>query len=166
MEYASKGTAGSALGLGIAGTALGVLNGGMGLLGGGYGYGYNGGYGNGYGVNHWELETVQRLMAAERDTAILAADNETNKKLVEVYAKLEQRDKEIWNRIEEMRRHQDDINREQAVYNGVNSSAVALLKSQVEQLMGLTKVVIPNSSICPGWGEVQVIPTPVTNAQT
>ena len=35
-EYASKGVAGSGLGLGIAGTALGLLNGGLGgLLGGG-----------------------------------------------------------------------------------------------------------------------------------
>ena len=30
MEYASKGVAGSGLGLGIAGTALGLLNGGLG----------------------------------------------------------------------------------------------------------------------------------------
>lgn len=35
-EFASKGVAGSGLGLGIAGTALGLLNnGGNGLLGGG-----------------------------------------------------------------------------------------------------------------------------------
>ena len=31
-EFASKGVAGSGLGLGIAGTALGVLNGGLGNL--------------------------------------------------------------------------------------------------------------------------------------
>lgn len=46
MEYASKGVAGSGLGLGIAGTALGLLNangGGLlgGLLGGNYAYGAN-----------------------------------------------------------------------------------------------------------------------------
>lgn len=33
MEYASKGMAGAGLGLGIAGTTLGILNGGAGLLG-------------------------------------------------------------------------------------------------------------------------------------
>lgn len=32
MEYASKGVAGSGLGLGIAGTALGLLNGGLGNI--------------------------------------------------------------------------------------------------------------------------------------
>lgn len=167
MEYASNAKANTGVALGSVGLGLGAINalGGLaGLAGGMYN---NGGYGGGcgYGVNHWELETVQRLMAAERDTAILASENDANKKLVEVYAKLESRDKEIWDRIEELRRHQEDINREQAVYNGVNSSAVGLLKAQVEQLMGLTKVVIPNSSICPGWGEVRVIPTPVTTAQ-
>jgi hypothetical protein len=30
---------------------------------------------------------------------------------------------------------------------------------QVAQLAGLTKVVIPNTSICPGWGNVTVAPT-------
>ena len=36
-EFASKGVAGSGLGLGIAGTALGLLNGGLGnILGTGY----------------------------------------------------------------------------------------------------------------------------------
>lgn len=43
-EYASKGVAGTGLGLGIAGTALGVLagsNGGNGLLGGLFGGGPN-----------------------------------------------------------------------------------------------------------------------------
>lgn len=159
MEYASNAKANTGVTLGAIGTGLGILNGGLGLLGanpamyGGYG-------GNAMmtaaaiasddrHVNHWEMETLERLMASERNNAILAADNETNKKLVDVYAKLESRDKEIWNRIEELRRHQEDINREQAVYNSVNTATVKCIRHDVDELMKMTKLGIRNDVIWP-----------------
>jgi hypothetical protein len=55
---------------------------------------------------------------------------------------------------------------QQAVYNGVNTAAVECIKGQIAQLMGLTKLVVPNASICPGWGNVTVTPAaaPTTGA--
>ena len=53
-EFASKGVAGSGLGLGIAGTALVVLNGGLGnILG---GLTNNCGCGNNQYINRYEIE--------------------------------------------------------------------------------------------------------------
>lgn len=67
-EFASKGVAGSGLGLGIAGTALGVLNGGLGnLLGGGWN-GYNNPATNGY-VTEKEQCYINRMNEAESHLA-------------------------------------------------------------------------------------------------
>ena len=38
---------------------------------------------------------------------------------------------------------------QQAVYNATNTGLISCLQSQVAQLQGLTKVVIPTTSICP-----------------
>jgi hypothetical protein len=47
---------------------------------------------------------------------------------------------------------------QQRVYNATNTAALNCLSGQVAQLMALTKLVIPNGSICPGWGNVTVAP--------
>lgn len=77
MEYASKGVAGAGLGLGIAGTALGLLNGGMLNLGGlGGVLGGGGAAGTALGV------------LAEKDAKIakLEAENYSDKVAKETYA--------------------------------------------------------------------------------
>ena len=51
---------------------------------------------------------------------------------------------------------------EQKVYNATNIATVNCLAGQVAQLLSLTKTVIPNSSICPGWGNVTVTPATAT----
>lgn len=43
-----------------------------------------------------------------------------------------------------------------------NTAALNCMQGQIAQLMSLTKVVVPNSSICPGWGDVTVSVTPTT----
>ena len=80
-EFASKGVAGSGLGLGIAGTALGVLNSaanGNGLLGGLFG----GGWGNNAAAGGVALNAL-----AERDAKIakLEAERYGDTKMVELY---------------------------------------------------------------------------------
>lgn len=51
---------------------------------------------------------------------------------------------------------------EQKVYNATNIASVNCIAGQVAQLMALTKLVIPNGSICPGWGNVTVTPAATT----
>ena len=51
---------------------------------------------------------------------------------------------------------------DQRVYNATNTATIGCIASQVNQLMSLTKVVIPNTSVCPGWGNVTVTTTPAT----
>jgi hypothetical protein len=132
-EYASKGVAGTGLGLGIAGTALALLQGGGlgGLLGGGWGCGGNGGAAVAGGMGLAAL--------AEKDARIaqLSAELDTDRKLIQV-----------WDNLNTKREATD--------------KEVATLKAKcdyMQYLLGsITKVVVPNTAVCPGWGAVTVAP--------
>lgn len=47
----------------------------------------------------------------------------------------------------------------QAVYNATQNATIGCLQNQVNELMGLTKLVVPNSNVCPGWGSVTITPS-------
>lgn len=153
-EFASKGVAGTGLGLGIAGTALGLLNGGAGLLGGGWGRGL---CSENTPVNRYELELQQELAAKDARIGLLESNIYTDQKLSDVYERLT-------TKMNGMKDEQAAVNMAQAAYNAGNTAAVAVVQSQVAQLMGLTKLVIPNGSVCPGWGAVKVVPETTTAA--
>ena len=40
---------------------------------------------------------------------------------------------------------------DQKVYNATNTAAIGCIQGQIAELMSLSKRVIPNESICPGW---------------
>ena len=146
----TRGIAGAGLGLGIAGTALGLLNGnGLG--------GILGGWNNGamchenMPVNRYEAAQSARIAELETEVKLRDANTYT---------------------LGEMNKMRDYVDRRfdkiecqvngQAVYNATNIATVNCLAGQVSQLMALTKLVIPNGSICPGWGNVTVAPATTT----
>lgn len=167
-EFASKGVAGSGLGLGIAGTALGLLNG----LGGMAGLAANAAGCNSCGgccsentpVSRYEMNQTQTIAAKDAEIGLLKADKYTDQKLSEVTAYLMGQIKDLSNEVRANKDEQAGINMQQAVYNATNTAAISCLQNQVAALQGLTKLVIPNSSVCPGWGAVKV--TPETAAAT
>lgn len=136
-EFASRGVANTGLGFGIAGTALALLEGAGSLL-----TGRMGRDSADKPVSRYELSLVQ-------ENAILKAQADIDKKLVEVYNAIN--DKANANRERFMA-----FEKEQLVYNGVNSATIGCLQQQVNALLGMTKMVIPNTSVCPGWGEATV----------
>ena len=126
--YASKGVAGTGLGFGIAGTALALLQGGgLGSLFGGWGC--NGGTAVAGGMGLAAL--------AEKDAKIaeLRSELDTDRKLVQV-----------WDNLNTKREATD--------------REVSVLKARCDYLQNvlgsITKVVIPNSAVCPGWGSVTI----------
>ena len=151
INYASKGVAGAGLGLGIAGTALGLLAGGLGNI-------FNGGV-NGTTctchentlINRYEATQQARIAELETEVKLRDANTFTMGEMGKLRDYFETKftaiDKELC---------------EQRVYNTANTAALNCLSGQVAQLMALTKLVIPNTSICPGWGNVTV--TPATTA--
>lgn len=165
-EFASKGVAGAALGTGIGGLALGVLNGAGGLLN---LMGGNNCAGNCAGnamVNRYELSLMQELAAERSENALLKADKYTDQKIVEAYKDLQGQINAV---AAEMRANKDEqyqVNMQQAVYNGTNTATLQCIQNQVTQLLGLTKLVVPNGSVCPGWGNVTITPAASTTTTT
>lgn len=147
-EFASKGVAGSGLGLGIAGTALGLLNGGLGNV---LGTGYNNCADNQF-INRYELEMENKMVAKDSEIALLKSNIYTDQKIADVYERLN-------NKIAGV---EAAVNT-QAVVNATMTGTISCMQGQIAQLQSLTKLVIPNSSVCPGWGDVNVtIPTTTT----
>ena len=150
-EFASKGVAGSGLGLGIAGTALGILNGGLGNI---FGGAMNCGCSENNLINRYELELENKIVSKDSEIALLKSNIYTDQKIAEVYERLNTKIGVV----------EAGINA-QAVYNAANTATIGCIQSQVAQLFGLTKLVVPNTSVCPGWGDVNVtIPTTTTGA--
>lgn len=130
-DYASKGVAGAGLGLGIAGTALGLLQNGNfgGILGGNGGSAY---------VSRYDAEKDARIAQLETEVKLRDANTytlgEVNKMRNYVDAKF------------------DAINAQlcqQAVVNAQVTANLSCLQNTVATLSGLTKTVIPIDSICP-----------------
>lgn len=156
-EFASKGVAGAALGTGIGGLALGVLNGAGGLLN-LMGGGWNNCAGNCAGsamVDRYELGLVQELAAKDAKIGLLEADKYTDQKIVEAY-------KDLQSQINAVATTVQNYQMQQSVYNGTNTTTLQCMQQQIAQLQSLTKLVVPNSSVCPGWGNVTITPAAST----
>ena len=143
-EFASKGVAGSGLGLGIAGTALGLLNGGLGNLVGGH----NNNCSENMVINRYELNQESKISKLESDIALRDANIYNDQKMLEMYKYFDGEVKRI-----------DKTLCEQAVYNATQTGAISCIQNQIAQLQSLTKLIIPNTSVCPGWGNVTITPT-------
>ena len=156
IEVEKDNTRGIAIGgltTGIIGTALGVLNGGLPNLAGGWNNC------NGAAVACSENMVVNRYEAAQ---SARIAELETEVKLRDANTYTLSKIGELRDYVD---RRFDGVNASinaQAVYNATNTAALSCLQGQVAQIMGLTKLVVPNGSICPGWGDATVSITPTT----
>jgi hypothetical protein len=147
-EFASNGKGNLGVTLGAIGTGLGVLNGGLGGLG-----LFNGNHccGDQMPINRYEA--TQQARIAELETEVKLRDANTF-----TMGEMNNLRNYVDNRINRIEHELCD----QKVYNATNTAAISCIQSQVAQLMGLTKTVVPNGSICPGWGDVTVSVTPAT----
>jgi hypothetical protein len=146
-NYASKGVGGTALGIGIGALGLELLRGGLGgILGGGMAA-----TGCDHLVNRYEASQAARIAELETEVKLRDANTYTDGKLLDIYKYVDGKFACIEGQIGQ-----------QAVYNATNTAVINCLQNQVNTLMGLTKVVIPNTSICPGWGNVTVAPATTT----
>lgn len=149
-EYASRGVAGSGLGLGIAGTALGVLNGGLGNLLSGTGNG-NCGCSEDHWVNRYEAAQSARISELETEVKLRDANTFTMGEMGKLRDYVDGRFSRIEHELCDQR-----------VFNATAINNISCVQGQVAQLMALTKLVVPNTSVCPGWGDVTVSITPAT----
>ena len=150
MEYenkncASRGIAGSGLGLGIAGTALGLLN--NGGLGGLFG-GNNCGCSEDHYVNRYELGLQQELAAKDSKISLLESNIYVDSKIADVYERLNTKIGGLEAQL-----------CQQAVVNAQITANISCMQNAINTLNGLTKTVIPITSVCPE-------PMPLYNSYT
>jgi len=143
MTYASNGKANLGVTLGAVGTGLAAL-GGSGIIGNLFG-----GSANNNMVSRETFDLSMQLSKSERDNAILSAELNTEKKMVEVFNALN-------DKINNAVANQTAINSAQAVTNCGFTSAIAVAQNNIAQLLSLTQMKIPNTSVCPGWGTATV----------
>jgi hypothetical protein len=169
---ARAGVAGAGLGLGIAGTALGVLNGGLGnILGGGWGCNRavtpavnccsNGSDAATLAAVSTMIGTLANIASRDSDgngTRVTRYDLEQQKAIIDRDAEiayLKGRDAaktdslEMYKYVDGRLRGIEAQISQQMVYNATNTATIGCLSGQVNTLMALTKTVIPGSSICP-----------------
>lgn len=144
-RYASKGIAGAGLGLGIAGTALGLLNGNG--LGGLFGGNCNGGLwgGNAGGccsenalVNRYEASQSARIAELETEVKLRDANTFTMGEMGKLRDYVDAKFAGIENQI-----------CHQAVVNAQITANISCMQNTINTLQGLTKTVIPITSVCP-----------------
>ena len=135
-DYANKGVAGAGLGLGIAGTALGLLNGGLGNLG--IGGAPRAACPDDHIYSRYDASKDARIAELETRNKLLESNIYTDSKITEIYERLNTKIGSVEAQLAQ-----------QAVYNATNTATIGCISNQVAQLVALTKVVIPTSSICP-----------------
>lgn len=163
MEYASNAKGNLGVTLGAIGTGLGALGGLGGLLGGmannamanncgcGYAAPMNGCCSENTVVNRYENSLVQQIAAKDSENALLRSNIYTDGKLVEVV-------KDYTTQINALKERLCENEKQQAMYNGATTATINCMTGQITQLFSLTKLGIPNSSLCPGYGTAVVTP--------
>lgn len=153
MEYASNGKGNLGVTLGAIGTGLGALSN-SGLLNGFF----NNNNGTGY-VTKDELKYVQELAAKDSQIALLTSEQNTEIKIADVYERL-------ITRINSDRKEQSEWNASQSVANAQMSAAIATNTnsiSSINNILGqITAIRVPNTAVCPGWGNVTITPSTTT----
>lgn len=145
MEYTSIGKGNAALTTGIIGTAGFGLN----LLGNLLGMNGNCGCSENSSVNRYELGQESKIAALETEVKLRDANFYTIGEIGKLRDYVDNRFSGVEAQLCEQR-----------VYNATNTAAIGCIQGQVAQLMSLTKLVVPNGSVCPGWGDVTVSVTP------
>ena len=136
-NYASKGVGGAGLGLGIAGTALGLMNGGLPNLFGGWGNCNNGCKEDHY-INRYESAQSARIAELETEVKLRDANVYTMGEMSKLRDYVDRRFEGV----------NASINT-QAVINAQVAANLSCLTNTVNTLSGLTKTVIPITSVCP-----------------
>lgn len=149
-SVASAGVGGAGLGLGIAGTALGLLNGNGGNILSGL-----------FGGNCQCGNQVSQLLS---ELAKEKAERYTDQVGTEVYKQFAKERNETQQQINALFAAIAQMDKTVSVNQAVNGERITCLTGKVNDIYDVFKLVMPNSSVCPGWGPVNVTPATTTTA--
>ena len=131
-EFASRGVGNAALTTGIIGASSWLFNGSLGnLLGGG-------GNCSDKNISRYDISKENEITQLKMEKALLESNIYTDKKSLELYTYVDGRLRGIESQIAG-----------QAVWNATQTGLISCMQSQIAQLQGLTKIIVPASSVCP-----------------
>ena len=153
MPEISSAKTNAALTTGIIGTTLsGLLAAGAGVLGLG-GNREESWCNEDHHINRYDMAKENEITQLKMEKAILEANSNTNIKIANTYEKINDRIEQLYKNLDGKIVSNSEKSQamfsEQAVYNATNTAAIGCLQRQVTELQGMTKMVIPSSSICP-----------------
>lgn len=172
-EFSSRGVGNTALGLSIGALGVQALNGGFSNLLGGIGNGCGTTWNRGAGccdsnmpINRYELNLTNEIAAKDARIGLLESNIYTDQKITDTYATLNGQINALAAEVRANKDAQTAVNMNQAVYNGTTTAAIGCIQNQIAQLYSLTRLTVPNTSVCPGWGSVNVTPATTTPTTT
>lgn len=115
-------------------------------------------------VNRYELTLQQQIAAKDAENGLLRSQVYTDQKLTDVVKDYTGKIAALAAEVRANKDAQTEVNMQQAVYNGTNTATLSCIQQQVAALQALTKLVVPNTSVCPGWGNVTITPATTTAA--
>lgn len=153
-EFASNAKGNAALTTGIigtAGTGLSLLGGLLGNMG--CGCGTMAACSENTPVNRYEAAQSARIAELETEVKLRDANAFTMTEMGKLRDYMETKFDRVECQLSD-----------QKAYNAANNAAMGCISAQIQQLFGITKLVVPNSSVCPGWGNVTITPEAATAA--
>ena len=99
-------------------------------------------------ISRYEAKMMQELAAKDGKIALLEANEYSNQKDAEVYRVLRGEIKELATEVRNNKAAQDEVNMQQAVYNGTNNATLSCIQNQVAQLASLSQLVVPQRNVC------------------
>lgn len=144
MEYASRAVGNAGLTTGIIGTALGALNGAGGLDLLNFGPRRPRDEGD-IPVTRHDMGLYRELSEKDFKIASLESNKYTDQRISELTTQMNMRFDGVQQQLGA-----------QAVWNATQQGLIGCIQGQVAQLQSMTQLVIPNKSVMPGWGPVEI----------
>lgn len=149
-SVASAGVGGTGLGLSIGALSLAALQGAN---------NGNGIFGNLFGNGNACNQQVSALMA---DLAKEKSERYTDQVGTEVYKQFAKEREQTQAQINALFATIAQMDKTVSVNEAVTSERLTCLTGKVNNIYDVFKLVVPNSSVCPGWGEVKITPAAST----
>ena len=90
---------------------------------------------------------MDKLAAKDSENALLRSQIYTDQKIVDTTTYLMGKINDVASEVRANKDAQCEINREQAVYNGVNTATLNCLKGQIAELQSLSELVVPKRKV-------------------
>lgn len=99
-------------------------------------------------ISRYEAKMMQEMSAKDAKIGLLESQVYTDQKISDTIKYLQGEIGGVSGKLEAFKTEQTNINREQAVYNGVNTATIGCIKSQVAELAALSELVVPQRKVC------------------